>query len=355
MIVKEEIEDILQKKLWKVEEISTKAKGSAVKAKQLPEGARRNIPVFSGGWSEENVTSFYEKFEESVRDPLRHNNRKQLEDIGIYTKGIPEAIFDDSNGVEEVVALFNSLKKVNEVMTKILVGKGILLSWLREDIERTRENLKGLCDARKAFQRIFDSVIEDDIKSELIEMAIRDRTLISTAEDTISRLEFLIGYGISVERGKDFESFKSKVESAYQKTKILESEYKIPRDEISILVRGKSLNDAEMLLGAELARCSEGKRVLLEAWQIYVATLQSIGRKVPDVPHGLQELQEGVEGLRKECLDALGEDGLKILAFLRGEVDFPDGVSKGSIKKALEVLRPIFMRLLKEESSARSK
>lgn len=53
--------------------------------------------------------------------------------------------------------------------------------------------------------------------------------------------------------------------------------------------------------------------------------------------------------MREKCLGHLGELGFKLLKFLRGEEEFPEDIEVEGIKKALEALRPLFLKSIKEE------
>jgi len=79
---------------------------------------------------------------------------------------------------------------------------------------------------------------------------------------------------------------------------------------------------------------------------MYSTTLESIGQEVPELPQGLDELEREVKNLREKCLNSLGEEGLRILSFLKGEGDFPDQISKKGLKATLEILRPLFLKFL---------
>src|SRR5882724_1519408 len=115
--MEDDIKDVIRRKEWTVEDLISRAKKLATQTKQLPEDAKKNIPVFSGDWSEDSVKKFFDNFRESIVNPLRHKNRKLLEDRTIQTKGISEEIFDDSTGIEDVVRYFDDIKKFNEAIT----------------------------------------------------------------------------------------------------------------------------------------------------------------------------------------------------------------------------------------------
>jgi hypothetical protein len=347
--MEDNITDLIQRKIWSVDQLTLQAKALATKAKLLPSDEKKNIPVYSGEWSEDSIQKFFEKFKDSIVDPIRHRNRELLENIGIKVKGISEEVFDDSIGIEEVVRLLRSIKEFNETIFRILVGKEFLSAWLREALTKTKENLQEILDAKMAFKIIVDSSVNEGLRDELLQRSITDRRFVTSAEDILSKIRFIIEYGISTEYKENFDTFKSNLENVYEKLESLQTKYRIPKDEIIKLVNGRPLHDVDEVLKNKLEECSEKERRLLDEWKMYSQTLKSIGCEVPELPQGLHELEEEVRKLKTKCLDALGEEGLNILAFLKGERDFPDKISKDDIKKTLEILRPIFVKFLREE------
>lgn len=346
----DDVLDVIQEKIRRVKDFISQANELKTKAKNLPKSAKKNIPEFSGDWSEAGVKKFLEKFKESIINPIRHKNRKLLEDMGIQTKGISEDLFDDSTGIQEIVTLFDKLKEFNRTIPNLLIEKEILIKWLREGLDKSIENLQGILDAKAGFERILNSGINEKIRDELMQRAIVEREFITSAEDIISKLKSITEHGISIEYKESFEVFKTNLENVFQKLETLQDEYNIPKDEISTLLNGKLLQDADNLLDRKLKECSEKKIGLLEEWKIYASTLKSIEHDVVEPPQGLQELEKGVEKLKTECMSTLGENGLSLITFLKGERDFPDKISKDDIKRVLVLLRPMFVKFIKEMS-----
>jgi predicted nuclease with TOPRIM domain len=101
-------------------------------------------------------------------------------------------------------------------------------------------------------------------------------------------------------------------------------------------------------LKKQLEECSKEKSKLLEEWKLYSTTLRSLGHEVMEPPRGLNELKEEIKKLQGECLSTLGEEGLKILRFLKGEGDFPDDISINGIRNSLKIIRPLFVKFLTE-------
>jgi hypothetical protein len=162
-------------------------------------------------------------------------------------------------------------------------------------------------------------------------------------------VQFITEFDISVEYGEKFDEFNTILINIHDALGKLQQEYGIQKAEISELVKGKPLQEAHDLLNKKLEDCSVRKRKLLEEWKLYSTTLRSIGCKVPEAPSSIPELEKENERLRNECLNQLGEGGVRFLKFLKGEEDFPKEISKKDIEKALVILRPLFVKFLKEE------
>lgn len=345
--MEEDLKEVLLKKIWTAEQLLSQTTVLAAKAKELPEEARKSIPVFSGTWSEDGVRKHLETSAIAVRDPLRYKNRKLLEDIGIQTKGLQDELFDDSMSIQGVVQQFTELKKSNDVVASMLIEEGILLGWLREDSGKVQGKLKEITGTRTALQRILDSGIDKNMMSELLRRSIEETGFINSAEDIIAKARFIGQFGICVQYVGEFDEFSSTLGSAYGMITNLQQEYGIENEEIVVAVTGKTLDAACEALKRMVEECSRTESRLLEDWKTYSTTLESIGCTVPEAPHGLHQLEEAIKQLQSECLARLGDEGVRLLSFLKGEGSFPDDISVNSIKDSLEILRPLFVKFLR--------
>lgn len=345
----EDIINVIQRKIWTVEAILPQANELASKANRLHKEARKSIPLFTGDWSEDNINKHLERLRAAIRDPLRYKNRRLLEDIGIQTEDIPGEIFDDSLGVEDIAKLFSEIREFSGIVIDILVKKRILSGWLKEGIDKTKEKLRNILGTRTAFQRIIQSTINENFRDELLQRSVENREFIASAEDIISKGKFIDEFKISMVYCEKFDEFCTALTNVYDELARLQGDYGIQKEEITELVQRKPLKETHELLKKKLEDTFEKRGKLLEEWKMYSQTLKSIGCEVPELPQGLQGLEKGVAELKEKCRDALGEEGLYMLAFLKGERDFPDKISKNDIIKTLEILRPVFVKFLKEE------
>jgi hypothetical protein len=348
--MEEDIENTILKKTWTVENFLKTARELQKDAVKLPKEAKESIPVYRDEWTEENVTRYLERLKESVKRPLRFKSQKLLEDFRISTKGLSEEVIDDYSWLEEVGDLLKKLAEINTKLVDIVTSKELLSLWLKEGIDKAKGKLGVIIEAKIGFQRLFEKSINGSLIEELVQRCIEDHGFISSAEDIISKVDYLKKINISVEYKENFDEFQKDLTNVHEKLKSLEEDYGIPNEQISALVSGKSMPEAFKLLESKTIEASEKKRKMLEDWKMYSTTLESIGQEVPELPQGLDELEREVKNLREKCLNSLGEEGLRILSFLKGEGDFPDQISKKGLKATLEILRPLFLKFLREES-----
>lgn len=347
--MEEEITTIIQRKIWTIDTYLTEANELCTKAAQLPKEARESILGFPGEWTEENVRKHLERLKRAIEEPLRYKSRRLLEDQGVSTKGIPEEVFDDSIGVGKIVYLLKELNEFNKRIAEV-IRKEMLVGWLRDGTNKAIAGLEDIIKAKRGFQRLLEEDVNESLRDELLRRSIKNPGFISSADDIVLKAKYVAEFGISIKYKEDFDEFKKNLIDSHEKLENLRDEYSIPNEEISKAVKGKSLHDANVLLKDKLNEALEKKRKLLEERRMLLVPLKSIGHEVRTPPQGLYELEKEVENLKKDCLDSLGEEGLRLLSFLVGkEEDFPDEISKESIKRALEILRPLFAKSLREE------
>jgi chromosome segregation ATPase len=347
--MEEEITTIIQRKRLAAEEKLKEMKGLLNKAAQLPGATRKNIPIFPGDWSEDGVWEHIEKLKDSIRNPLRHRNKKIMEEIGVQLKGLPEEIFEESTGIEQIRESFEELKKTNTILTKTLIKKEILQAWLKEGLDKAKENLQSILEAKAGFQRILETKADEKIREELLAESLKNRDYISSAEDILSKMKFMREYSIREEYGENLEVLQVTLENVYEKITNLQDEYEVPRDEVIKVTREKPLVEVDKILEKQIEEYSKKKAKLQEEYKVYSSTLKSIGHEVPEMPEKFEELIKAVEQLNKQCMAELGKEGFSILQFLKEKAEFPEKISREGIKKTLEILRPFFLKSLREE------
>jgi hypothetical protein len=204
-------------------------------------------------------------------------------------------------------------------------------------------------EVRKIYAEILESNISTGLKEELLQRSIADNAFLGATDDLLTKLKFLTGFGISIDQLTNLDSFYKIVREVCQKIVDLETKFSISKVELSAIVENQPLTTVYQLLIRAYEGYLQKEKLLLEEWEMYSATLHSIGHSVEEQPKGIQELENGVNNLKIECTTALGKSGISILSYLKGDRNFPDDATLDEIKKSLEILRPVFIKFLKEE------
>ena len=191
--------------------------------------------------------------------------------------------------------------------------------------------------------------VDESLKSELLRRSMTEVRFLSEAETAILRLAQVGDYGVVLDYGGDSEEFLAALNKAWDGIQRIREEYGVSREEVQEVLRDKTLLETNRLLEKMDQEYSERRDKLLEAWETYALTLKSLGEAVLEPPETIGEFEEAIENLQNECLERLGEPGLRLLRFLRGEDEFPD-IGIEEIKNALEALRPFFLKSLTEVS-----
>jgi hypothetical protein len=340
----EDITKVVERKIWTADQLLSQFSKIKEKSGSLSLEEKTGIPTFSHDWSAEGVTKYVKEVEKAVKDPIKYKNKVRLGGIGVKTERVSDDILEDTLGIDEILRLFQALENVNESINEILITEAPLASWLEEGTDNTREKLEEILTAKPAFKRVLESGVDKKLKCELVRRSIIDVTFLSKAEDAIAKFANLRDYEVVLEYDGDFEKLYQNLGEVWAKIQQIQQTYGISEAEIKNLINGKALLDADELLGRMDKEYAEKKRKLLEEWNMYAATLKSFGEEVLEPLESPQELGNAIEGLRNRCLGYLGESGLKLLKFLKGEDEFPANVGMEEIKKALESLRPFFIK-----------
>jgi len=342
----EDTSNIIQRKIWTVDEILSQLDEITEKIETLSPEERKGIPVFPNDWSETGVKKYVKEVEKAVNDPIKYKNKKRLDEIGVKTEAISDDILGDTRGISDIFKLFDEIRSTDHSISEKLIGEAILTKWLKEDITTAKEKLQGIVDARPAFRRIAESEVGANLKSDILTRAILDISLLAKGEDVISKSTYLRDYEVVLEYEGDLEKYSVNLDETWDEMQQIQDEYGISRERIRELINNRNLLEASALLKEAHVQYATEKRKLLEERQLYSGALGSLGEEVLEPPQYLHELVKDIENLRSRCMEHLGESGLKLLKFLKEEGEFPEEVGMEEIKRALEALRPFFLRTL---------
>lgn len=346
----EDILMLLGRRNWSAEDMLLKVRLLATKLNDLDEPTKSNVPRFSGDWSLGGVTAFIEKYSESIKNPIRHRNKERLEELGITTKGITEEILEDSIGVAELTDTLKGLD-VDSPLVRFLVESGIVPGWIRLGFDSCKKGLQHASIARTALNSILQNCEDKQLRDLLMHKSITDPNSLEESESILLQVNSLSTHGVLVSTPTNLEGFAKRLGGIYQTWNSLVDDYGFSQNDLDAEVRGKNLDDTEKLLKDAIENARKTEERLREERKMYADTLVSLGRDVATSPSKYSDLKEDVETLRLECLEGLGKGGMAILTFLQGEGSLPADVSIEELKKALQIMRPLFLRNIRQEPS----
>jgi len=345
----EDIESVIQRKIWTAEQLLLRAKEIVEKSKSLSPSIRKGISVTISDWSEDKVRKHIEAIREAVIYPIRHENKKKLESIGVDIEKIPEGIFDDTKLIDNIVAHFEDIKDISNQLADILIGERLIEGWLKESPDEIKQKLNDIVNAKSSFKDVLEKKIDQKFKYELLKRALENIEYLEDVNEILSDIEYVSSFGVLLDYSTPFKEFCENLDKARRKIEDILESYGISEDKIRQKINKKILSDACKDLEQLENECAERKRTLLDEWKLYASTLKSFGEEITEPPNILPELEKFVSSMKEKCLKHLGESGFRLLKFLRGEEEFPDDIEIKEIKKALEALRPIFLKSLREE------
>ncbi len=351
----ENINDIIQRKIWTAEEISKKLDILIEKSRGISPKERKMLPTTITDWSEDKVKKFIGSLERAVTNPLRHKNKEKLKKIGISVERIPDDIFEDTELIDGILGHFKEIKnRIDESISNIVVKE--IEKWLIEIPENVIQQLQDILGIEAQLKEIMKKSkdLDEQFKRELIIRVLRDTSFIDDAEEVLSNIDYLNNSEISIDYSVKFEELIIDLNDLNEKINNLVDDFGLLEKEIKEKVKGKSHKDAQTLIEKMQNEYTREKERLIDEIKMYLSVLKSFGSETSEESElhekTLPELQELLEEIKKKSLEHLDESGMRIFKFLRGEESFPVDIELDDVKKSLERLRPIFLKGLKEES-----
>jgi hypothetical protein len=341
----EDIGDVIQRKIWTAEQLLSQAQETVKKSKRLSPDKKRGITVTIRDWSEEKVKKHVEIIRDSITYPIRHQNKKKLESIGITVEKIPQDVFDNEELMNKIITLFKAIRKIDHQLADILIKGHLIEKWAIESTDEIEQKLQSIVAAESSFKEIFQKKIDKKFKNQLLKKSLEDTSFLEQAEETISNIEYLNSFEVLLDYTVPFEEFHNNLDKVNGKIKTIIKNYAMSENEIKRKIEGKELLKAFEILEQMESECAEKKKELLRQWKVYASSLRSLGDEISEPPNTLPELERSISSIKKRCLKYVGKSGLRLLSFIRGEEEFPN-ISITEIRKALEALRPIFLKSL---------
>lgn len=179
-------------------------------------------------------------------------------------------------------------------------------------------------------------------QSPTLENAFEDFEFLGKADELNLQIVYISGYGMNVEYDiGHLGDFLENCEIVYSTLKRFEDIYKISTDEVSAWVKGKNMAEICKYLEGDEDPFSAEYAKLKRRWREFASIL---GQEGPE-PEGFPDLKKKTKQLEVEFKESLGESGLKLLAFFRGEANFPGDLSKEDLVNILKKFQPFIMLL----------
>lgn len=339
----EEITDVIQRRVWTVEELRSQLSDLQEDWDSLSAEEKERAPRFSGDWSEKSVRKYLGDLERAVKDPIKYRSRERLEQFTVDTDRISDDVLANGSGVDRVIELMD---QVIEIDGRLVTGDH-LTAWLRNGLDEARGKLREIINAKPAFERVLESDIDENLRSGLLEKAVMNVGFLEEAKALLQQLATLRDLQVVPEYDGDLEGFCEGIGLVTTLVEQVQERYGVPSENIETFFGDITLQETNMVLEKLCESWAEEEVQLKTEWNTYASTLRSLDEVVPQPPEYLVELQQGIESLRDRCLEHLGKSGLGLLRFIRGEAEFPE-VEMGEVKRFLETLRPFLLRSLEE-------
>jgi len=336
--MEESVGERINKSLWTVDNFIKEAKELLNKAQKLSLKERSELPKFIGVWKEDEIERHLERLKEAIDEPRIASSRKLLEKIGISTKAIPKDILEETEKIEDITSLFYDLKeKIGEV-ANVLIKREIIIKWLMEGLLEAKNKLESAVDTATGFKRLLNlENLSGKLKEKFLERAFEDSRSISDAEELNLQIGYIKEYGIVTEyRDEDLKEFSEQCKKTYQYLKKFENEYQLLINEVKEWIGSKDLREVCTVLADKETEVFREYAKLKKEWR---ELSDILGEESPE-PKGIPNLRARIKELEERCNEILGENGQKLLNFLRGKTEFPDELSKEQLKEALKILRP---------------
>jgi len=354
----QDIGDIINRKIWTVEEILSGVDEIVEKSKSLSPSERKKISTTISDWSEDKIKKYIDILKEAVINPLKHKNKEKLKKIGADIEKIPEKVFDNTILIDGIITLFKDIRNIDDKLTNILIEEQFIENWLRDIPDEIEQKLQDVVDAGSELKEIVEKEINEQFKHKLLTRVLEDVSFLEEAEEIISNVDYLTKFGILNDYSLPFEDLCGNLDTLSRKISDIIDNFEISEKEIKQRVEEKPYSEAREIIEQMEKDCAERKRGLIDELKIYLSILKSLEEEIPEALGDISELEEKtipeleeyVRKMKKRSLGYLRESGIKLLNFLKGEAGFPKGIKINEIKRTLDVLRPIFLKGIEEES-----
>jgi DNA repair exonuclease SbcCD ATPase subunit len=347
----EDLSDVINRKIWSAEQLLSQAQDIADRAKALAPSERREISVTVDDWSEDKVKRRIEVVREAVLYPIRYKNKKMLEKVGVNPERIPQNVLDNTELLHTIVALVAKIAEIAEPLTAVMTSEHLVERRLIDAPDEIEQKLQDIIDSQSSLQEILKlrSRISKEFEYQILKNSLEDTSFLEEAEEITSHISHISSLGVLLSETLEFEEMCEMLKAVRGGLSDVTDEYGISSEDIRQKLDGTTLSQAYEIVDRLKREYAEKKAKLSEEWETYAHTLKSLDKEIAEFPDTLHELETQVDDMRSRCIDHLGNAGFRLLKFVRGEEEFPENVAIEDVEMALRILRPIFLRGLREE------
>jgi len=239
-----------------------------------------------------------------------------------------------------------------------LIDEQFIEAWLRDIPDKIEQKLQDIVDAESVLKETIEKKINEQFKHKLLTRVLEDTSFWEDTEEMLSNIGYLSKFGVLIDYSLRFDDLYKGLDTLSRKINDIVDNFGIPEEEITQKVEKKVHAEAYRIIEEIEKECVEKKRGLIEEAKMYLSILKSLNEELPEIPSNISELEEKTlpeleeyaRRMKKRSLDHLKESGMKLLNFLKGEAYFPKDIQIDDVKRALEVLRPVFLKGIREES-----
>jgi hypothetical protein len=324
-----------------LDELGRKARKVADRIARLDDVQRHNMPTFSGPWIKDAIEIHLERLEEAARQPIRGRNRQRLESVGVTSLPMGTELLDDSEVTDIIVEEVRSITGTLPPLAPYIVAQSCLPSWLAKGGGDTRARLAAIKQGLNRIQKIMDSTVPVAFREEALTGVIADPSRLKTIEDDLALVSFALSWELELASQQGLVALHPALLSLHEAVSAVQSEFPEQIDTLRSSLRHAGVDDAGKALRAVLNDCRRQYDVALAEWNRLGTTARLLGLNHDGVaPRSLAGLEQQISEFSQHCAEKLGETGVAILQFLKGEGDFPRQADANSLEKALLAVRP---------------
>jgi hypothetical protein len=325
-----------------IDELERRGKRLQDRVLRLEEKQRDGVPAFSGPWTKPCIEIHLERLEEWLRTPVRARNRSRLEAAGVEVNRLDGEVLDDSDTTDSIAALVGDIGSGCSDLKPYVTGKEALSRWLATGAAGATAKLTAVKGALERYKRLLLVPIGQGHRDELVAQGVQDPDKLGEIEEKTTAVALLLELGINVPAELTVADLWAGIKATADVVSVLRAQFPEHLDKLEETLKGFPLVEARQLLEQMLEGCRKQHEELVYEWRNLHSTvcLLGLGDQKSMPPKSLSGLRQQIQTFRDQCSDKIGEKGLKLLAFLKGERGFPEDLALAEVRESLLALKP---------------